>query len=315
MAEPNTYDLTRYLTAKRTIDARARNRRVWRRFIDVVNEKDKAAPLRVLEVGGGVGATAEQILAATAVPDIAYTLVDLSEANVARALENLRRWASDHEYACEAEDQTLRMHGRDRRYTVRVEAADVFDFLAATDATWDVFVAQAFWDLVNLDEAFARLRPALAPDAVLYFPLHFDGLTAFVPATDPDLDARILQAYHRTMDERVTDYGGSGGSRTGRKLLLALRDLGASLLAAGGSDWVVAAGPEGFTDDEAYFLHHILHFVETSVAARESVAPDDLSRWVRQRRLQIEDDTLIYVAHQLDVLGRWTPSSELEREM
>ncbi len=301
MPEPQSYDYTRYLTAKRTIDARSINQRVWSRFVEAMN--GVSTELRVLEVGGGVGATAERILDAATAPEVAYTLVDLSDANVARARDNLRRWARDAGFASEVQGEALRLRRDDRRCTVRVVADDVFGFLDDTDGTWDVLVAQAFWDLVNLEEAFARLRPVLAPGAVLYFPLHFDGLTAFEPVVDPALDMQILRIYHRTMDERITEYGSSGGSRTGRRLIFSLRDLGASLLAAGSSDWVVAAKSEGFTDDEKYFLHHMLHFVETSVATQGSIASDDLARWIRKRRLQIEDGTLVFIAHQLDVLG------------
>jgi hypothetical protein len=57
-------------------------------------------------------------------------------------------------------------------------------------------------------------------------------------------------------------------SMTGRHLFQHLRQLGASILAAGASDWVVHAGPSGYPDDEAYFLRHILHTVDEELKPR-----------------------------------------------
>ena len=78
----------------------------------------------------------------------------------------------------------------------------------------------------------------LAPDALLYFTINFDGATILEPKIDPALDELILQQYHATMDRRIVDGVRSGDSRTGRHLYHALFDAGYEVLAAGSSDWV-----------------------------------------------------------------------------
>ncbi|MFB6286812.1 MAG: class I SAM-dependent methyltransferase, partial [Candidatus Bipolaricaulia bacterium] len=133
--------------------------------------------------------------------------------------------------------------------------------------------------------------------------INFDGLTAFEPPVDPELDQAIVDAYHASMDARAAPEGPSAGSRAGRELLLALRER-CQVLAVGGSDWIVMAGPEGFTGDEAYFLHHILHFVETSVAESPNVSAEALDDWLGVRRRQIETGELVFVAHQVDVVAK-----------
>lgn len=302
MAEPKTYDYTRYLTAKRSIDERSINRRVWQRFVRAINQE--ADSVRILEVGGGIGATAERILAATEVSEIHYTLVDLDEANVSRAYDNLRHWAQDAGYEVDARTGALSARRSDQSCIVDFIAADAFDFAEKADAMWDVLVAQAFLDLVNLRGVLTRLLRLLSPRALLYFPIHFDGLSVFEPVDNAELNRQIVEVYHDTMDERSTKYGSAGGSRTGRALLMELRQLGAPLLDVGSSDWVIAAGEQGFSAQERYFLHHILHFVETSVKGHPVVREDELTRWIRKRRRQTENDTLIYIAHQLDILAR-----------
>ncbi|MCB0115995.1 MAG: hypothetical protein KDD84_17970, partial [Caldilineaceae bacterium] len=55
--------------------------------------------------------------------------------------------------------------------------------------------------------------------------------------------------------------------------------------------------------DEAYFLRHILHFVETTLSGHPELDATSFAQWLQTRRDQIERGELIYVAHQLDLLG------------
>ena len=81
------------------------------------------------------------------------------------------------------------------------------------------------------------------------------------------------------------------------------------IVAAGSSDWVVFAGADGYPADEAYFLHHIIHTIGTALTGHSRVDPERLDSWVAQRHTQIEEDALLYIAHQLDVLGSVPASS------
>src|SRR4029078_11859535 len=77
----------------------------------------------------------------------------------------------------------------------------------------------------------------VVPGGLIWFPINFDGETIFEPQ-HPD-DALLMKIYHRSMDQRVRYGRTAGDSRTGRHLFRHLVDAGATVLAAGGSDWVV----------------------------------------------------------------------------
>src|SRR5438552_2706453 len=113
-----------------------------------------------------------------------------------------------------------------------------------------------------------------------WFTINYDGESTCVPG-HPD-DDQIMQAYHRDMDERVRYGRPAGESRTGRRLFRYLRAAGAPALAAGSSDWVVSAGPDGnYPGDEAYFLRSILNTIRDALRNRhDRVEPADLAAWL-----------------------------------
>jgi hypothetical protein len=115
-----------------------------------------------------------------------------------------------------------------------------------------------------------------------------------------------MRAYHRDMDERVRYGRPAGESRTGRRLFHYLRDAGAPALAAGSSDWVVSADPDGtYPDDEAYFVRCILSTIQNALRSREDrVEPAALADWLAVRGRQLAAGELVYIAHQLDFAGR-----------
>ena len=98
----------------------------------------------------------------------------------------------------------------------------------------------------------------------------------------------------------------SGDSRSGRHLFGYLQAAGAQILAAGASDWVVFPGPDGYPADEAYFLHFIIHTIHGALAGHPELDPYCLDAWAARRHAQIERCELVYIAHQMDFVGRWT---------
>jgi len=76
------------------------------------------------------------------------------------------------------------------------------------------------------------------------------------------------------------------------------------LLEAGASDWVVFPRNRGYPGEEAYFLHVIVEMVSGAVAASGEVEAPALQAWTTQRHAQIERGELVYLAHQLDFVGR-----------
>jgi hypothetical protein len=194
--------------------------------------------------------------------------------------------------------------GQDIR--VATEAIDVLRFIAREQGqrTWDMLIAQAFLDLVDVPTTLPLLLSLLRPGGLLYCPITFDGGTVFQPEVDPEFDAAIEACYHQTMDRRLIAGKPSGDSCTGRHLFAYLRGAGAEVLAAGSSDWVVFAGAGGYPADEAYFLHCIIHTVHTALTGHPGLDAARLMAWIAQRHAQIEQGRLVYIAHQLDLLGR-----------
>jgi hypothetical protein len=137
--------------------------------------------------------------------------------------------------------------------------------------------------------------------------LNFDGVTTFEPIIDPALDAQIERLYHQSMDSRPT----GGDSRSGRHLFNYLRGSGADLIAAGPSDWVVYPQHSKYAADEAYFLHFILHFFEQSLTGHPDLDVDAFAAWLHERRAQIDQGELVYIAHQMDFLVQPQPAKSV----
>ncbi|MFB6248116.1 MAG: class I SAM-dependent methyltransferase [Salinibacter sp.] len=305
MTEPDTYSYPRYLTAKKTVDARALNRRVWSRFVEAL--PGPASSVRVLEVGGGVGATVERIVEALEprpVDTLHYTIVDRESAHVEAARTALRAWGEDRGYSVSGRGPQV-WTGGPIEVALEVRTADLFDLAAAHDGpAYDAVVAQAVLDLLSIPDAHRALDPLLSAGGLWYLPIHFDGVTAFEPPVDSSLDARIERLYHESMNGPADASDGPAGAHCGRRLLTHFRGADTTILEAGASDWLVFPQDGDYPADEAYFLHHILHIVETELAGHPELDPAAFADWVAARRRHIAAGELIYIAHQLDVLAR-----------
>ena len=169
---------------------------------------------------------------------------------------------------------------------------------------YDVIVAHAFLDLVDLDSALHRILLLARPGGLLYFTLNFDGATIFEPQIDPTLDQQIEELYHQSMDFRHTGASPSRMSRTGRRLLASLVRADVPILSAGSSDWVIHPCPAGYSPDEAYFLHFITDTVRGALTGKPGLDQQLFGDWIAERHRQIEKRELIYIAHQLDLLAQ-----------
>lgn len=190
--------------------------------------------------------------------------------------------------------------------TVDPQVTNALEFAACPEnrGAWDVLMAHAVLDLLDLPSALPGLMGCLRPGGLFYFTLVFDGATILQPEIDPAFDAQIEALYHRTMDERLTNGQPSGDSRSGRHLFEFLRCAEAEVLAAGSSDWVVLSGPEGYPADEAYFLHFIVNTIYGALRSHPELDALRFAAWAAERHRQIERGELVYIAHQLDVAGR-----------
>lgn len=285
------YSFTRYLAAKKTVDDRALNQHIWQALSQALSQALPQAipqtPLQVLEIGAGIGTMVERAAERRLFPaDAAYTLIDSQPENIAEARRRLAALPPS--------------------FSLQLEAIDLFAFAAREQGrrTWDLLIAHAFLDLVDLNYTLPLLFSLLKPGGIFYFTLNFDGGTILQPTIDPQIDAQIIDLYHQTMDERVTDGRPSGDSRTGRHLFSKIRAAGGELIAAGSSDWVVFAGRDGYAADEAYFLHFIIHTIHQALHGHKGLDQPLFEAWIAQRHAQIKAGTLVYIAHQLDFLGR-----------
>jgi len=292
-----TSGYARYLAAKTTVDDRALNRHVLaelRRLMPAV------AP-QVVEVGAGLGTMVARLMDWGVVGAGEYLLLDADRQLLDDSRRWLRGWAAAGGLRSELMPDGLQVG--DLR--VRLEHAELGRYLeAAHGALADVLIANAVLDLVDVPAVLPGLLRLLVPGGVYWFTINYDGESIFAPGHLHD--DQVMQAYHRDMDERVRYGRPAGDSRTGRRLFHYLRDAGAPALAAGSSDWVVSAGPDGnYPGDEAYFLRSILSTIQNALRSRQDrVEPADLADWLAVRGRQLAAGELVYIAHQLDFVGR-----------
>ena len=292
-----TSGYARYLAAKTSVDDRALNRHV----LAGLRRLMPAGAPRVLEVGAGLGTMVARLRDWGVVGTGEYILLDADRP----LLDDSRRWLRDWAAARGLRSDVLPDGLQVGDLRVRLEHAELGRYLeAAQMAPADVLIANAVLDLVDVPAILPGLLRLLVPGGVYWFTINYDGESIFAPGHPHD--DQVLRAYHRDMDERVRYGRPAGDSRTGRRLFHNLRAAGAPALAAGSSDWVVSAGPDGnYPDDEAYFLRSILSTIQDALRSRpDRVEPADLADWMAMRGRQLAAGELVYIAHQLDFVGR-----------
>lgn len=307
MTRPAAFSFSRYLAAKKGLDDRALNRHVFNTLSNSLAAFPGSAPLQVLEVGCGIGTMVERLLDWGLLKNAVYTAIDLEPENIAAARERLRLNAAGRGCRLTEEAGVLSLRPRPGpSLSVFFEAIDLYDFLEREQGrrVWDLLIAHAFLDLVDLSATLPPLLSLLQKGGLCYFTLNFDGATIFLPYLDAEFDRHIEELYHQSMDQRHFQPWLSSHSQTGRRLYHMLAAAGAQVLAAGSSDWVVHPGPDGYPADEAYFLHFIIQTLAEALKGHPQLPPERFQDWVERRHRQIEQGQLLYIARQLDYLGK-----------
>jgi hypothetical protein len=287
------YSFPQYLLAKQSVDDRALNKDV----LSALKANLRPGPLTIIEVGGGIGTMLARLLRWGVIPQAEYTLVDEMAENIAFARDWLPEWAK--EYGLQAKSSggdTLEVFDEQRHVRVRLVEKDVVEFICQEPAPADLLIAHAFLDLLPMPDSLPGLL-GLTKD-LAWLTVNFDGVTSLEPVIDAELDARIETLYHQSMDIRPS----GGDSQAGRHLFMHLNQVGAEILSAGASDWVVYPSQDRYPADEAYFLDFILHFFESSLGNHPALEAGVLTGWLQQRRAQVEQAELVYIAHQMDYL-------------
>jgi SAM-dependent methyltransferase len=319
---PSEYSFIQYLSSKKSVDDRALNRFVWERLASALPPTAPGSALHVFEAGAGIGTMFERTVEWGLLRHAHYTALDAQTENIQHARRRLANWGPSNGFTVTARPDGLKFSKEGQEIDLDLIAGNVFPFIQqeAGRQTWDLLVAHAFLDLLDLPAALPQLFKLLRPEGLFYFPINFDGLTALEPQIDPVYDELVLALYHHSMDERLVDGKPSGDSRTGRHLFAQLRSAGAQILAAGSSDWVVFANPAefiaedsarysarklaGYPGDEAYFLHFIIHTIHLALVNHPELDAARFQAWIAERHAQVDRGELVYIAHQLDILGQ-----------
>lgn len=271
-----------YLGAKKEVDQRSLNLRVWNRFIQ---ELEKGFhPTKILDLGAGNGSFLERLLKHTELRDFEYVPLDADR----ELLDNLLH----------TQDQELL---RRRGIRIRPIQARIETFLEQHNQSWDLLISNAFFDLINLDQWGPSLFSLVQPGGLFYSTLLFDGVTTFLPPLDPKTDLLVEEMYHQSMQGR-----GQSGSRAGRTLLAKLLSSDLTVLEAGPSDWVIYAHQGSYTEGEQQLLEAILDFHQS--VFEENGSDPELQRvfpeWIYQRRAQLIKGELVLLTHQWDLLAK-----------
>ena len=279
-----TYSYARYLRAKRTVDDRALNGGVMGAAL---NRLPRDRPVRIVELGGGVGTMVDRLVESNRIDRAEYLLVDVEAPFLEEANTRIDGWARG---------QTRHGQREGVSFDVRTRRARIEDWVDDPGDSFDLIIAHAVLDLVDVPPVLPRLLATLTEGGTFWTTINFDGDTIFVPK-DPR-DGPILDAYHQSMDDR------DGSSTAGRELFEHIRSAGGTVLRAGSSDWVVHPDASGYKGDEAYFVHHIVHTVEQELGEHPQLGPD-VHAWGAKRHAQVDANELVYIAHQLDfAVGR-----------
>jgi SAM-dependent methyltransferase len=305
-------DFIRYLAAKKSIDDRALNRRVWDELCAALARTKQGAPIRVLEIGCGIGTMIERAVEWGLLSDGAYTAVDGDENIVAEACRRLVRWAAAGGLKLQRPaENTAEIRLENGLLSVAFLKMDVYEFFdfAKGCRQWDLGIAHAFMDLVDMAEVIPRFCAVIRPGGLLYFSLNYDGETILLPPADPHLDAQIITLYNHSMDVRMRNGRKAGDSRSGRHLFELLKNSGTNLLAAGCSDWVIFPRKRKYSVDETYFLNVMVHTIHQELKNHPALNAGAFENWIRKRRAQIESAELIFIAKQMDLLAQTSLAS------
>ncbi len=298
----------RYLAAKKTVDDRAQNRHVWETLRQALPAAGRPAPLRILEIGAGIGTMPARLIDwGLLTGPVTYVLTDCVAGHLREARHYLSKWAEQHGHHLSwLDDENGRLQ------TVNAEVSLIFVVAGAEELAdgcdglglFDLLIAHAVLDLINFPALLPGLLLRLKDRGLAYLTCNFDGETVFFPEYDGQEEKKILDLYHASMEARL-----SGASRTGRRLLTFLQGPGLQLLAAGSSDWLVHPESDRYRDDEGFFLQAIIATVEQELAGKNCLPPLALHAWANRRRQQVGAATLTFFARHLDFLVRRLPLS------
>lgn len=297
------YSPRRYLEARKGVDDRSLNRRVWERMKTALVGVGGRDPVRILEFSGGIGSMLYRMLADGVLSRAAYTLIDGNREHIRSAAVLLPGWLEAIRLETVSREGGMFIFTPVTAVDTELEAARLDDFIEREvgQAQWDVIIGYAALEALDVPRLLPELCSLAYPGALLYFPANFDGLGGFEPGFDTALDEEIISLYHLALEEK------GGSSRTGRQLFTWLEKAGLEVLEAGASDEVIFPVRGRYTGDEAYYLHHTIHTIVQTLNGRSGLDESRLVEWAAARHSQIENAELKYIARRMDYLAQVSP--------
>lgn len=293
-----------YLAAKKYIDDAALNSHVLENLRRVLPAGRSGEPLQVLEVGGGIGTMLARLVERkTFTGPLIYRLTDNDVTHLQAAGKYLTDWAQGQGFTLSwSTEQCGRLLTSKTDITVVLEELDLHktEEHVVLRGAYDLVLAHGVLDLFDLSLVLPPLFRCLKSNGFIYSTCNFDGETIFLP--EHPADRRIVRYYHESMEKRIP-----GASHTGRRLLSYLHDQQKEILAVGSSDWIIHPSSIGYSEAQKVFLLAIIDMVEQALAEQVEKIPE-LAIWTRQRRQQIEEGSLLFLAKHLDILARNLPT-------
>jgi SAM-dependent methyltransferase len=183
--QTDSQDYIRYLAVKRQIDDRSLSGSVWRKLHDHLRQAKRRRPLDVIEMGGGIGTMFDRVLDWTLTPRLQYTLIEANRAYL-------------DEFESRIEHLPYIAAGSEKRFqgqapsgvTFELEAlcADIHAVIGDPKLfnRWDLVMAHAVMDLVNIPETLHGFQRLLRPGGLLYLTLNYDGYPVFCLSGSPN---------------------------------------------------------------------------------------------------------------------------------
>ncbi len=126
--------------------------------LDSLKANLPAAPIRIIEVGAGIGTMLARLVRWDVVTKADYILVDEMAENIQTAWDWIPLWAGESGLSVERSGENqLRVFDQTRDVRIRLERADVFDFIQKNKEPADLLIAHAFLDLLPMPESMPRL--------------------------------------------------------------------------------------------------------------------------------------------------------------
>ena len=161
-------------------------------------------------------------------------------------------------------------------------------------------------DILPVEEALKAVsRLLIAPSGLFYATINYDGLTSILPLyEDQVFEAKLLEVYNRSMDDRFVEGKKTGGSRGGSALFTKAWKLGYEIVGYGSSDWWVTPFPEGYATADERFLEGLLAVIYEEERRHPEIETRRLEAWYEDRLGRLRDQSLSLMVHQTDLLAR-----------